>query len=65
MHSPVPRSQTAAVPPERGERCGRSARRAALRADGVPVLPRLHQPADGAGQDPAAVHPAGRWSVTL
>ena len=57
-------SQAAAVSPERGERWRRAARRAAVRPDGLPLLPRLHQPAARAGQDPTAVHPAGRYEHT-
>lgn len=53
-------SQAAAVSPGRGERLRRASQRAAVRAYGLPLLPRLHQPAARAGPDPTAVHPAGR-----
>ena len=55
--------QTAAVSPDCSERIRRAARRAALREDGIPLLPRLHQPAARAGPHPPAVHPAGEYDT--
>lgn len=52
-------SQTAAVLPDCGERFRWAAGRAALWADGLPLLPHLHQSAAGTRQDPSAVHSAG------
>lgn len=59
----VPPSQAAAVPPDCGEGIRRAARWAAVRASGLPLLPRLHQPAARPGQNPTAVHPTGGTTV--
>lgn len=56
-------SQTAAVSPGCGEGLEWSSQWAALRADGLPIRPRLYQPAAWPRADPIAVHPAGRLAI--